>query len=98
VKFQILDTGIGIESNVIDQIFNPFMQSDTGMLARRHEGCGVGLTIADRLVDKMGGKLSVSSEVGQGSSFEFELLKSNDRASVPKSTHRAAHRGMGKSV
>ncbi|NQV72189.1 response regulator [bacterium] len=98
VNIQIKDTGVGIDPKVIGQIFNPFMQSDTGSLARTHEGCGVGLTIASRLVEKMGGSLSVSSQPGSGSCFEFELRKSNDRDSSPTKSNRVVNRGVGRSV
>lgn len=68
----IADTGIGIAPEKLDSIFAPFIQADFG-LARKYEGLGIGLAIAWRLVDLMGGELVVDSEVGKGSRFHVFL-------------------------
>ncbi|MCV6636105.1 ATP-binding protein [Candidatus Albibeggiatoa sp. nov. NOAA] len=69
--FCIEDTGIGIAEKDIGSIFKPFHQvSDT---LHKSEGTGLGLSITQRLVKAMGGQLEVSSEIGKGSIFWFEL-------------------------
>lgn len=68
----IADTGIGIAPEKLDSIFAPFIQADSG-LARKYHGLGIGLAIAWRLVDRMGGDLTVDSEVGKGSRFHVYL-------------------------
>ncbi len=68
LKFCITDTGIGIKSSDIDQLFQPFHQIDSG-LSRLHDGTGLGLAICKKLVNLMGGIISVKSEWGKGSEF-----------------------------
>jgi len=70
--FEIIDTGIGIRNKDITNLFSEFVQVDSSY-RRRYEGTGLGLAISKQLVDLMGGELSVSSQVGQGSSFKFTL-------------------------
>ena len=67
---RVTDTGIGISASDQNMIFEPFKQIDSG-LQRQHDGTGLGLAICKRLVEIMGGQISVSSEVGKGSCFEF---------------------------
>jgi signal transduction histidine kinase/AmiR/NasT family two-component response regulator len=66
----VSDTGIGIEPAAMARIFEPFVQADTST-SRRFGGTGLGLAIARRLVERMGGQLTVQSEVGVGTSFAF---------------------------
>jgi len=68
----ILDTGIGIDPGHHKSIFEPFRQEDTG-LARKREGTGLGLSICKRLVELLGGFISVESALGQGSTFTVRL-------------------------
>ena len=68
--FTVSDTGIGIAPDKLDELFSPFMQADTST-ARKYGGSGLGLAIVKRLVELMGGAVSVESELGRGSSFRF---------------------------
>jgi two-component system, sensor histidine kinase and response regulator len=70
LHFQCSDTGIGIPPDKQRLIFDPFAQADTSS-TRKYGGTGLGLTIAARLVGRMGGKIWVKSKVGEGSTFHF---------------------------
>ncbi len=72
LRFAVADTGIGVAPDALDRIFEPFSQAHLST-AREYGGTGLGLTIARRLVELMGGSLTVSSELGVGSTFCFEL-------------------------
>jgi signal transduction histidine kinase len=65
VDFEIIDTGIGIEQNKIDTIFEPFHQADNSS-QRAFSGLGIGLTVARRMADLVGGKLSIASNPNVG--------------------------------
>jgi signal transduction histidine kinase/CheY-like chemotaxis protein len=69
--FDVEDTGPGIAEEELEKIFDPFVQTDRGQQAQ--EGTGLGLPISRRFVDLMGGELSVSSELGRGSAFRFDV-------------------------
>jgi len=71
VRFQVEDTGIGIDMEDLDVIFQPFQQ--TGKLTRMTEGTGLGLPISRNLVEMMGGELNVKSVLNDGSMFWFEI-------------------------
>lgn len=72
VKFSVIDTGIGVAEEKIDEIFEKFTQSDQSV-TRKYGGTGLGLPISKKLVELLGGKLQVDSKVGEGSTFFFTL-------------------------
>jgi len=72
VKFSVTDTGIGIPTENRAKIFEAFQQSDNS-ITRQYGGTGLGLSISARLIELMGGRLELESEVGKGSTFFFEL-------------------------
>jgi signal transduction histidine kinase/CheY-like chemotaxis protein/HPt (histidine-containing phosphotransfer) domain-containing protein len=72
LRLWVADTGIGIEPHLRDQLFDPFFQGDSSP-SRRTGGTGLGLAISKRLVDQMGGRITVESEPSLGSRFQIEL-------------------------
>lgn len=70
--FYVVDSGIGIEPDKMDLIFNPFRQADSSS-TRRHGGLGLGLAISKHVVEKMGGKIWINSTPGSGTSVFFSI-------------------------
>ncbi len=70
--FDVNDTGIGISEEQLQRIFLPFSQADSST-TRKYGGTGLGLTISKQLIEIIGGELSVSSTLGEGSSFTVSL-------------------------
>ncbi|OAQ40474.1 hypothetical protein A5893_05875 [Pedobacter psychrophilus] len=76
LKFQVIDTGIGIPEDKFDYIFESFTQAAANT-TRKYGGSGLGLTITKKLIELYHGSIKVSSELGKGSTFEFELRFNN---------------------
>ena len=72
VLFTVSDTGIGIPADKVNRLFTPFFQVE-GSYGRRFQGAGLGLAIVRRLVDLMGGRVSLESEVGRGTTVSVIL-------------------------
>ncbi len=72
MQFAVSDTGIGIPTEKIDELFQPFMQVD-GSASRRYGGTGLGLAISKRLAAALGGDIGVVSELGKGSTFTLTI-------------------------
>jgi signal transduction histidine kinase len=72
VKISVTDTGIGIPSHRLDEIYEPFHQLD-GSITRRYNGTGLGLALSQRILAAHGTQIEVLSMEGQGSRFEFSL-------------------------
>ena len=84
LQVQVCDTGIGIPADRLERIFDPFSQADASM-TRRFGGTGLGTTIARQLVQLMGGDISVSSTLGQGSTFSVQVPLPLGQAPAPTS-------------
>jgi signal transduction histidine kinase len=72
IHFIVSDTGIGIASEDMERLFQPFIQADS-QLARKYEGAGLGLTLAQHLTELHGGSISLDSTLGKGSRFTVSL-------------------------
>jgi signal transduction histidine kinase/CheY-like chemotaxis protein len=75
IRLTVHDTGIGIKAEYLARLFEPFAQESAG-IARRFGGSGLGLAISKRLADLMGYELSVTSKVGEGTTFTLDLTGS----------------------
>ncbi len=93
VRFEVEDTGIGIPPAAMAQIFQPFHQVDSTR-ARLRGGTGLGLAISQRIVQAMGGHITVHSRMGQGTLFSFELDLSLTRSAVAAPAQDSAFGGL----
>lgn len=89
-RFEVIDTGPGIEVEVHEQIFKPFQQAEQGI---KKGGTGLGLSIARRLAEIMGAEIRLESERRRGSRFLFDLALPGAREPVPTSSSDAAPTG-----
>ena len=71
-EFQVKDTGIGMSKEFLEHVFEPFEREQTSTVSGI-QGTGLGMAITKNIVDMMGGKISVDSEIGKGSTFHVEL-------------------------
>jgi signal transduction histidine kinase/CheY-like chemotaxis protein len=83
IDFAVIDTGVGIKSEELDQLFTSFFQTESGR--RSQQGSGLGLVISRNFVRLLGGDLTVDSQVNQGSNFHFymkaplvKMIKTNE--------------------
>src|SRR5690606_1714744 len=85
IQFSVRDTGIGINSNAIDKIFQSFEQGEEG-ITKRFGGTGLGLAIVKRLVNLHQGQIHAYSELGKGSEFVFQCWFDEESSeAIPKS-------------
>ena len=99
IQFSVIDTGIGIAPEDMENLFQPFVQVDS-RLTREYEGTGLGLALVQKLTDLHGGSVDVESEVGKGSRFTINLsigqamleqpkvIESNDKLSTVEQTEK----------
>jgi PAS domain S-box-containing protein len=82
----VTDTGIGIKEQDVRSLFKPFTQLDAG-ISRKHEGTGLGLSICKKLIELLGGTMSVESEWGKGSKFGFDVPVEGGQSESANSLH-----------
>jgi CheY-like chemotaxis protein/two-component sensor histidine kinase len=82
MRVSVKDTGIGIDKDVLQKLFQPFTQADAS-ISRQFGGTGLGLTISQKLVELLGGRFTVESAVGVGTAFHFTMLLRRAPAGEP---------------
>ncbi len=97
LQVAVADTGIGIPEALFDVIFDEFRQADDSY-AREYEGTGLGLAITKHLVNMHQGAISVTSEVGEGSTFTFTLPVAPQAGTAAQGTAQSAEKAEAKQV
>jgi PAS domain S-box-containing protein len=92
LSFEVEDTGVGIAPTEINTIFDPFFQTQSGKNVT--EGTGLGLSISNKLIQFMGGKITVKSKLGQGSKFQFDIPVriAETKSVLPQNQYQQIHR------
>jgi CheY-like chemotaxis protein len=91
ISIKVSDTGIGIPKNTLSKIFRRFTQVDQG-IKKKHEGSGLGLAICENLVELMDGKISVESQLNEGSTFQVNVpFKLSDKQSQKITNSNISH-------
>ncbi|MGL6195260.1 MAG: ATP-binding protein [Thermoguttaceae bacterium] len=91
LKFSVNDTGIGMTPEHMEKLFSSFTQADSST-TRKYGGTGLGLVISKNLIELMGGKIGVTSKLGEGTSFSFTICFHSHMHGVP--TRRATTQSL----
>lgn len=91
LRFAVIDSGMGIKNDTLRGLFQPFVQADAST-TRKFGGSGLGLVICKKLIELMGGTISIDSEEGKGSTFWFTVaLKRGEHRDLPRDGVNEAH-------